>query len=65
MIDIVSRSGKRIGRISDSLDKDDTLVIDGVEVKLSDVYSNVSVKDSFNKAVSSLKDVVSGQGTDS
>ena len=33
MIDIVTKSGKRIGRISDSLDQDDTLVVDGKEVK--------------------------------
>jgi hypothetical protein len=65
MLDIITKSGKRIGRISDSLDQDDTLVIDGVEVKLSDVYSNVSVKDKFNKHVTELKDVIGGKGTDS
>jgi hypothetical protein len=64
MIDIVSRSGKRIGRISDSLDLDDTLVLDGKEIKLSDVYSNDKIKDEFNKNIKELKDTTSGKSSD-
>ena len=63
MIDIVSKSGKRIGRISDSLDQDDTIVVDGHEVKLSDVYSDDKIKQNFNNHVKELKDVVSGKNS--
>lgn len=59
MIDIVTKSGKKIGKISDSLD-DDTLYINGKEVKLSDAYENKELKDSFNKSVKEFKD----DGTD-
>ena len=65
MLDIVTKSGKRIGRISDSLDQDDTIVVDGHEVKLSDVYSDDKIKQQFNKNVKELKDVVSGKDTNS
>lgn len=64
MIDIVSKSGKRIGRISDSLDQDDTIVVDGHEIKLSDVYSDDKIKQKFNSKVKELKDVVNGKDKD-
>jgi hypothetical protein len=64
MIDIISKHGKRIGRISDSLDQDDTIVVDGHEVKLSDVYSDDKIKQQFNKNVKELKDVVNGKNND-
>lgn len=65
MIDIISKSGKRIGRISDSLDKDDTLVVDGKEIKLSDAYSDDKIKTEFNKTVQELKDDKSGTSSNS
>ena len=65
MIDIISKSGKRIGRISDSLDRDDTLVVDGKEIKLSDAYSDDKIKKEFNKNVQELKDTHSGKSSDS
>jgi hypothetical protein len=65
MIDIISKSGKRIGRISDSLDQDDTLVVDGKEIKLSDAYSDDKVKTEFNKNVKELKDTTSGKSSNS
>lgn len=64
MIDIVSRSGKRIGRISDSLDQDDTIVVDGKEIKLSDAYSDDKIKIEFNKNIQELKDATSGKSSD-
>ena len=64
MIDIVSKSGKRIGRISDSLDTDDTVVIEGKEIKLSDVYSDDKIRQKFNDSVKELKDVVNGKHSD-
>lgn len=65
MIDIITKSGKRIGRISDSLDQDDTLVVDGKEIKLSDAYSDDKVKTEFNKNVKELKDTTSGKSSNS
>lgn len=65
MIDIISKSGKRIGRISDSLEQDDTLVVDGKEIKLSDAYSDDKIKTEFNKNVQELKDAKSGKSSDS
>lgn len=56
MIDIVTKSGKRIGRISDSLDQDDTIVIDGKEMSLSDVYADGKLKKAFNDHVKELQD---------
>lgn len=56
MIDIVTKSGRRIGRISDSLDKDDTVVIDGKEIALSDVYSDDKLKKTFNDHIKEIND---------
>ena len=61
MIDIVTKSGKKIGRISDSLDQDDLIIVDGKEIKLSDAYADDEIKNHFNKNVKDLKDVVSGK----
>lgn len=57
MIDIVTKSGKKIGRISDSMDQDDTVVIDGKEINLSDVYADRKLKTAFNDHVRELQDV--------
>lgn len=57
MIDIVTKSGKRIGRISDSMDQDDTIVIDGREIPLSDAYADDKIKKAFNDHVKELQDV--------
>lgn len=57
MIDIVTKSGKRVGRISDSLDQDDTVVIDGKEIALSDVYSDNKLKQVFNDHIKEINDV--------
>jgi hypothetical protein len=56
MIEIITKSGKRIGKISDSLDQDDTLVVEGKEIKLTDAYTNDDVKKLFNDKVKELKD---------
>jgi hypothetical protein len=65
MIDIITKSGKRIGRISDSLDQDDILVIDGKEIQLSDVYMNDEVKKAFNDHIKELKDESKSKNGDS
>lgn len=56
MIEIVTKSGKKIGKISDSLDGDDSIVVNGQEIKLSDAYSNDTIKNTFNTTIKSLKD---------
>lgn len=56
MIDIVTKSGRRIGRISDSLDQDDTVVINGKEISLSDVYADDKLKKSFNDHIKEIND---------
>lgn len=61
MIELVSKSGKRIGRISDSLSQDDTIVVNGKDIKLSDVYNHDDIKDAFNKNIKELKDIVNGK----
>jgi hypothetical protein len=58
MLNLITKSGKIIGRISDSLDESDILVVDGKEVKLDDVYSDDATKKSFNNNVKEFKDVV-------
>jgi len=56
MTEIITKSGKKIGKISDSLTEDDILIIDGKEIKLSDIYSNNEIKKIFNTKVKELKD---------
>jgi hypothetical protein len=55
MVTILSKSGKQIGRISDSLDQDDTLVLDGQNINLSDVYNDEKLVKQFNKNVKALR----------
>lgn len=56
MIEIITKNGKKIGKLSDSLDQDDTLVIDGKEIKLSNVYADQDIKKLFNSKVQELTD---------
>jgi hypothetical protein len=49
MIEIISKSGKRIGKISDSLTEEDMILIDGKEVKLTDAYSSEDIRKKFNE----------------
>lgn len=57
MIEIVTKNGKKIGKISDSLDQNDTLIIDGKEISLTDAYINDSIKETFNNKIKELKNV--------
>lgn len=54
MIEIVTKGGKKIGQISDNLDQEDYLVIDGKRRSLNDVYASEELKDEFNKEVKSV-----------
>jgi len=49
MIEIISKNGKRIGKISDSLDQEDMIIVDGKEITLDDAYNSDTVIAKFNK----------------
>jgi len=51
MIEIHSKSGKIIGRLSDSLEEEDYLIVKNKKVSLSAVYSNKELMDSFNEEI--------------
>ena len=51
MIDIISKSGKRIGRISDSISQDDILFIDGKPISLTDVYTDPEIMKKLNAEI--------------
>jgi len=48
MIEIRSKGGKLIGKLSDSMDEEDFLIIKDKKVTLNEVYSNKDLIDSFN-----------------
>lgn len=52
-IEIRTKTGKLIGRISDSMDGDDYLIVKNKRVPLSDVYNDKELKDSFNDSIKS------------
>lgn len=55
MLDITTRSGNRIARISDSADQDDTIVLNGKDINLFDAYSDEKIKEDFNQNIKKLK----------
>jgi hypothetical protein len=55
--DIITKGGKKIGHLSDSMDGDDYLVVDNKKVSLSDVYRDKELKDSFNDSIKTDKDI--------
>lgn len=56
-VDIVTKTGRRIGRISDNMDQEDTIIINGKEVSLEDVYKDEKLKKAFNDHVKEIQDV--------
>jgi hypothetical protein len=52
-IEIRTKNGKLVGKISDSMDEDDFLIVNNKRVPLSDVYQNKELKDSFNDSIKS------------
>ena len=50
-IQIRSKGGKIIGKLSDDLDNEDYLVVNNKQVPLAEVYGNKELKDSFNDNV--------------
>ena len=51
MVEIRTKGGKLLGKLSDSVDGDDFLVVDNKKVPLSEVYANKELMDSFNDDV--------------
>lgn len=58
MIDIVTKSGKRIGKISDDMSSDDIVYLDGRPVPLTDVYNDEKLLAKFNDEVKKTTDAV-------
>ncbi len=58
--EIRSKKGKFLGKLSDSMDEEDFLIIDNVKVPLTKVYGNKELKDSFNESVKSSAASVEG-----
>jgi hypothetical protein len=57
MIEIVSKSGKRLAKIADSLDDEDQIYLQGKAVPLSDAYNSQELRDKFNDSVKEMNDV--------
>jgi hypothetical protein len=57
MITIKGKNGKKLAVLSDDMDGQDTVYIDGKPVDLEDVVSDSKLKTQFNKQV---KDVTDG-----
>jgi hypothetical protein len=55
MIELVTKGGKKIGRIADSIGEEDTVIINGQSVTLTDAYDNEQLTTNFNKEVKALK----------
>lgn len=56
MIEMISKSGgKVVGKISDSNDGEDYLIIDGKKCNLSQVYDSKELQDMFNKELTKEK----------
>lgn len=51
MIEIVTKTGKRLGRISDEMTQDDIVYIEGRPHTLSDVYNDPKLLQRFNDEV--------------
>ena len=58
MINITTKSGKCIGKISDDMNQDDIIYIEGSPVCLSDVYNNPVLKKKFNDEMKNNTDAI-------
>lgn len=57
MIEMMTKSGKKIGEISDDCQHADSLIIRGKKANLEDVYGSDKLVEDFNNQVKELKDV--------
>lgn len=53
-IELISKTGKSIGFLSDSNSSEDFVIVNEKRVKLSEVYANKELRDSFNNEIKSL-----------
>lgn len=60
MTELKTKNGIKIGILSDNLDQEEMLFIDGKQVPLSEVYANRKLKDAFNKQLKGIKDSMNG-----
>lgn len=51
MIEITTKTGKRIGRISDDMSQDDVIYVDGRPITLSDAYNDPVLMQKFNDEI--------------
>lgn len=51
MIEITTKTGKRIGRISDDMTQDDIVFVEGRPVTLSDAYNDPDLMKKFNDEI--------------
>jgi len=51
MIDLVTKSGKRVGRISDDRSHEDVIYVDGKPITLEDAYSDPVLLKKFNDEI--------------
>ena len=56
MIDIITKSGKRIGKISDDMSMDDIVYVDGRPIPLTDVYNDERLLAKFNDEIKNTTD---------
>lgn len=64
MIEVVSKSGKRLMNLSDNGTSEDTIIIDGRPVSLSDAYASEELKVKFNAQVKELRDDTDSNDTE-
>ncbi len=51
MIEILTKTGTRIGRISDSITTEDIVYVDGNPITLADAYNDPKVMKKFNDEI--------------
>ena len=51
MIELITKAGTRIGRISDDRSHDDIIYVDGKPITLSDAYSDPVLLKKFNDEI--------------
>lgn len=61
MVDIITKSGKRIGKISDDMSYEDIVYVEGKPMHLSDVYNNPELKRKFNDEIKETSNAIEFQ----
>ena len=56
MIDVVTKSGKKIMSLTDEAGQEDILYVNGKKINLNDIYTSDEIKQQFNSQVKELRD---------